>query len=47
MKHRIGTKFRQLGLRDESALIPFVVAGDPVSRSPRRWCANSRRAVRI
>ncbi len=29
MKHRIGTKFRQLGLRDESALIPFVVAGDP------------------
>jgi len=29
MKHRIGTKFRELGLRDESALIPFVVAGDP------------------
>ena len=29
MKHRIAAKFRQLHARGESALIPFVVAGDP------------------
>jgi tryptophan synthase alpha chain len=28
-KHRIAAKFRELRARDESALIPFVVAGDP------------------
>jgi tryptophan synthase alpha chain len=29
MKHRIAAKFRELRARNESALIPFVVAGDP------------------
>ena len=29
MKHRIAAKFRQLRARNEAALIPFVVAGDP------------------
>jgi tryptophan synthase alpha chain len=29
MKHRIAVKFRELRARDESALIPYVVAGDP------------------
>ncbi len=29
MKHRIAAKFRELRGRNESALIPFVVAGDP------------------
>ena len=29
MKHRIAGKFRELRARNESALIPFVVAGDP------------------
>src|SRR5450755_2431025 len=28
-KHRIAAKFRELRARNESALIPFVVAGDP------------------
>ena len=28
-KHRIAAKFRELRARDERALIPFVVAGDP------------------
>ena len=29
MKHRIAAKFRELRARNESALIPYVVAGDP------------------
>jgi len=29
MKHRIAAKFRELRARNEAALIPFVVAGDP------------------
>jgi tryptophan synthase alpha chain len=29
MKHRIANKFRELKSRNEAALIPFVVAGDP------------------
>jgi tryptophan synthase alpha chain len=29
MKHRIAAKFRELRERNQSALIPFVVAGDP------------------
>jgi tryptophan synthase alpha chain len=29
MKHRIAEKFRELRARNEAALIPFVVAGDP------------------
>jgi tryptophan synthase alpha chain len=29
MKHRIAAKFRELRARNEAALIPYVVAGDP------------------
>ncbi len=29
MKHRIAAKFRELRARNESAMIPYVVAGDP------------------
>ncbi len=29
MKHRIAAKFRELRARNESAMVPFVVAGDP------------------
>jgi tryptophan synthase alpha chain len=29
MKHRIAAKFRELRARNEAALIPFMVAGDP------------------
>jgi tryptophan synthase alpha chain len=29
MKHRIAAKFRELRVRNDTALIPFVVAGDP------------------
>ncbi len=29
MKHRISAKFKELRARNESALIPYVVAGDP------------------
>ena len=29
MKHRIAKKFRELKSRNEAALVPFVVAGDP------------------
>ncbi len=29
MKHRIAAKFKELRARNESALIPYVVAGDP------------------